>query len=151
MRFFRKKTKLEFILCDGSFVLCDETEKKMSDTTGTKQEFVPQFYQMDPRIEDVIPTSRHLIEGMKVLIESPHSRINTDGITGAANRGAIGYSALRSNRWCTVSDISFIGDMVNFIGTYDDGSRMTRRHHVGESWIVKADTMPEQLPLPETD
>lgn len=109
--------------------------------------FTHKFYQMDPNTEDMIPNGRYLVKGMKVLTANPDNKIDLKKFINMSfdidDRSM--HVAQTSNRWCTVSNIGFIGDVVSFIGTYEDGTKMARQAYVIEPWYVKSETMPANI------
>jgi len=81
-----------------------------------------------------------LEEGMIVLIEGSLQKHNPTADYEAAR-------ALKTNRWCSVSDLSFedlgeSGALVRFTGYYANGDIMERHYNAQYSWVVKVDSIP---------
>jgi hypothetical protein len=101
--------------------------------------FTPKFYRMNPETEELLPNGRHLANGMKVLIESPAHRMRvSDDLTDWQED-----RALENNQWCTIGALEVVGDMIRFIGVYNDGSKRIRTFQAFEAWLVKTDSIRE--------
>lgn len=104
-------------------------------------DFVKKYYEMDPETEDVLFDSSYLRNEMRVLIESPDLR----GIPGE-NLDDWALDEIRLlNRWCEVSFLKFDGDYVHFIAIYDDGIKRKRTYPIPCAWIVKKNSIPEEV------
>lgn len=106
-------------------------------------EFVDKYYEMDPETEDVLDNGTLVVDGMKVLIESPDSRAEIyDGMDSSEIS-----QARKQNRWATVEHAKvenqkYNGPMLSFIAVYDDGVKRQRTRTVNHAWIVKKDSIP---------
>jgi len=105
--------------------------------------FVPKFYVMNPKTEQVLPNGTMLRNGMSVLIEDSNLRVNVakeDAETWKV------YRALQTNRWCRVDHVRVYvssegTQMVDFLGEYDDGTAFKRSYSTNYGWIVKLDSI----------
>lgn len=105
---------------------------------------VDKWYEMNPETEDVLPSGRHLIPGMVVLIESPQGRM--DLTTWQTWSKADLRNARMWNRWATVAEQPQIvgnGHTISFIAEYEDGSKMQYTTAVQYAWLVKKDSRPD--------
>jgi hypothetical protein len=107
----------------------------MAEKTKLPKDLVPKFYAMDPDVEDLLPGSNHLANGMKVLIEPNNLR---------ASEADMQYDwgierALERNRWCTVTHLFWNepNQTYEFIAVYDDGTKRVRLCHRNQTWLVK--------------
>jgi len=99
---------------------------------------VDAFYEMDPETEDVLSNGTLIVDGMKVLIESPSNRtIVHDQLSDAGL-----YEARRDNSWCKVENSAIEGAYVAFVGVYEDGVKRKRMVLKSEAWVVKKDSIP---------
>lgn len=110
-------------------------EKKVDGDTA---QFVDQYYEMDPKTEDLLDNGSCLIDGMKVLIENPSLRQSVCEDMSAATTSV----ARITNRWTTIENVKIIGSSVSFIGIYEDGVKRKRRHNIQSAWLVKKDSIP---------
>lgn len=111
-------------------------------------DIVEQNYEMDPETDDIF-TSDMLQYGMRVLVENPQDRESLKSMSLMERLGIefdkTNLSRIRKlNRWCTVSHMRLTGDMVTFIGTYEDGVKCLRTASVNSAWIVKKDSIPAE-------
>lgn len=106
---------------------------------GIDDTIYPKFYSMDPETEELLFDGFELKDGMVVLIESPLMR---GDLSAADSNEAEMASVLANNRWCTVSNIYNHRKMVEFVGTYGDGSKRKRTQGVRWAWLVKKDSIP---------
>lgn len=108
-------------------------------------EFMPQFYVMDPTEEDVL-FGNELNEGMVVLLEPPNARQNPERSHLSDND----MHALRThNRWCIIERLVYTKDeLVTFIGRYADGTKSTRGAEITTDWFVKKDSIPANSEFP---
>jgi hypothetical protein len=126
-------------------VVEDCTSRIINDAFGGKtpaeiqvEGLVDAFYEMDPETEDVLSNGTLVVDGMKVLIESPsnrtivHDQLSDTGL----------YEARRDNSWCKVENSAIEGAYVTFVGVYEDGVKRKRTVAKSEAWIVKKDTIP---------
>jgi hypothetical protein len=111
--------------------------------------FVPRFYRMDPKTEDLLPSGAELADGMKVLIEDPDERavIKDDMEDWELDR------ALVRNRWCEVTYLSTrsSGTSISFVAVYEDGTKRKREYSARESWFVKKDSIPDPVAAEEKE
>jgi hypothetical protein len=107
------------------------------------EQFVPKFYRMNPETDDLLPNGRHLANGMRVLIAASSLRMNIDAELSDWQEDR----ALENNRWCTVGALEDDGEIVRFIGVYDDGSKMMRVQRTNFAWYVKKDSIREAVNL----
>lgn len=93
--------------------------------------------------EDILPSGRHLKEGMIVLIELPSLR-RYDGQSVAEMPREERRSILAEARWCRVSQLDLITTLhhVKFTGIYCDGSKVRRMYAAHAAWIVKTYSIP---------
>jgi hypothetical protein len=102
------------------------------------EDFVDQFYDMDPLIEDVLFDGRFVQNGMVILPENPMNRQDLKHMDpGSRNR------ALLDNRWCRATQVSITGEFLEFIAVYEDGTKRKRTVPVERAWLVKYDSVPE--------
>lgn len=126
---------------DG-FEVYDTENDTAQDARGFLEDnnpFVPKFYRMNPKTDDLIPNGKYLMNGMRVLVDSSKQRMNRDSELSDWQEDR----ALEVNRWCTVGALEMIGDSVRFIGVYDDGSKRMRSYTVDQAWLVKIDSVRE--------
>lgn len=129
---------------NGDYEIYDSEVKKyfsIEEFRSEISEFVPKFYRMNPKTEDLLPNGRHLRNGMMVLVGDSKKRINNDHqLTDWELE-----RAFHNNRWCTVGALEFYdGDVeVRFIGTYEDGSKLMRACTINTPWLVKKDSIRE--------
>lgn len=116
----------------------------MSDSLYDPKEydFVPKYYQMDPETEDLLPGSSQLLDGMKVLIASPNLRERPED--GA--KDWVFDRLVTNSRWCTVTHLEVLNSkyqssVVQFIGVYENGSKVFRTHGKETAWFVKKDSV----------
>jgi hypothetical protein len=116
-------------------------------------QFVSKFYQMNPETDQLVTSGYGLLGGMVVLLESESVRENTKWMDTSEH---VMDRALEANRWCTVSEISFhdtyvypegghrykIGQVVQFVATYEDGTQRVRKYGVTYAWLVKKNSIP---------
>jgi hypothetical protein len=100
--------------------------------------FVPKYYRMNPKTDELIPNGSGLKNGMRVLIEEPNKRVNTDEDLDNWEEDR----ALESNRWCTVEALQVDPTGVSFVGVYDDGTKRSRRCAGSHAWLVRKDSIP---------
>lgn len=88
---------------------------------------------------DTILYGDQLREGMRVLIEDSFFKELLDADSDSpyieARRNAC-------NQWCEVSALRNEGDIVTFVGLYDDDTMRVRRYATSYAWIVKDNTIP---------
>jgi len=108
--------------------------------------FVPKFYMMDPKTEDLLPNGRHLRNGMKVLIADSAQR----GKAKEMDQSWMRERLMRENRWCTVTELQVINNLTTFIGVYDDGVKFKRSNSTMDSWLVKLSSVIE-VKIEETE
>jgi hypothetical protein len=102
---------------------------------------VPKYYNMDPETEDILPNGRHLVDGMKVLIENVEERFRPENATKDFEIARL----LERNRWAVVSGFEYSAGhhVISFIATYEDGTKMQRRTSAIHAWLVKLDSFPD--------
>lgn len=99
--------------------------------------FTDQYYRMNIEEDDLLFDGTCLLTGMKVLIEENTCRINPAAMgipEGFKDRSE------KYNRWCVVGVIKFRGELVEFIGLYEDGTKRKFTEHLSKAWYVKKDT-----------
>lgn len=94
--------------------------------------FVPKFYQMDPKHEDLLFDGTDLREGMIVLIEHPMYRADVD----VELSGAELEQAMRFNRWAMITRLNITGNELTFVAEYADGSKKKISASAKESWLM---------------
>lgn len=120
-----------------------ETAKPAREFLEENDPFVPKFYRMNPKTDDLLPNGRHLANGMRVLIEDSKKRINMEAeLTEWETE-----RALHNNRWCTVGALEVANGTVQFIGVYDDGTKMMRSFDLHHGWLVKIDSIRDSVNL----
>lgn len=108
--------------------------------------YVGKFSEMDPKTEDLIADGCDLKNGMRVLIADPFCR---EDVSHGFNTLILGLDegklnrAKEKNRWCTVSQLSYSGDIVSFVAIYDDDTKRKRTYKCSWAWLVKLDSMPK--------
>lgn len=107
----------------------------------TETKFVPKFYAMDSKTDDLLPYGTQLENGMIVLIDSSKQRVDTSREMEPWEE----ERALECNRWATITDLEVInsGCSIRFIAVYEDGSKRKREHAINVSWLVKLHSFPE--------
>jgi hypothetical protein len=111
-------------------------------------DFVPKYYRMNPKTDDLLPSATHLAEGMIILIEDPNRRENLPDVIEFEEEWK--QDRIRKfNRWCRVSNVEFLpGDFLKFVGTYADGTKVVwSMMHMRESWIVKIDSITDSATI----
>lgn len=106
----------------------------------SENRFVEKYYVMDPKTEDLLFDGYKIKNGMYVLIESHGMREDMGAELGQDQM----YLARMNNRWCMVAELSFTETMVQFIGVYDDGTKMKRNVNIEHAWFVNIDSIPKQ-------
>ena len=102
---------------------------------------VPLDYVMDPKTEDLV-YGDELREGDIVLIESGHVRHSIPK-NWAEVREHERVKTLENSRWCVITKLrripGFWGHnmIVNFIGVYEDGTKMSRSFSEVHAWFRK--------------
>lgn len=115
--------------------------------TTIPSEIVSKFYEMDPQTDDLLPNGWRLKNGMVVLSEARLLREDVDKLSEDSSL----YwwdKAKERNRWATVSDLSYQGDIVSFVATYADGTKRQRMYSCGYAWLVKLDSIPKDEQYP---
>jgi hypothetical protein len=109
------------------------------------EDFVPKFYRMDNRVEDMIPTGRFLQEGMKVTYATSNVRLRIEDVVTDWQLDR----ALSMNRWFTVTDLQITGVYANFTAVFDDGTKEVKNEYLNTPWYVKRDSIkdPEDVKL----
>lgn len=105
--------------------------------------FVPKFYRMNPKTEDLLPNGAYLTNGMKVLIADSKQRIDIS----RELRDWEEDRALENNRWCTVGGLEVGEPIVRFIAVYEDGSKRMRSIESGTPWLVEIDSVRDSANL----
>lgn len=104
--------------------------------------FVPRYYRMNPKTEDLFTDGKGLVNGMVILVENPDSR----AIIKSTEMEDWEYDrALVLNRWCTVSELNVVGGALIFVGVYEDGVKIKRNMSLYDSWLVKKDSLPDDF------
>ena len=106
----------------------------MSEQVVESEVFVDRFYEMNPESEDLI-SGDQLQNGLVVLIEDSMVREDPE----RADTSAYSMKRLReNNQWCRVTSLRLHGDLVSFIGVYEDGVKRPRTFNQSYYWIVKS-------------
>lgn len=96
---------------------------------------VERFYTMKKEHEYLERDGENLKNGMVVLLAQDLLRWPLE------NRQESDFQnfdeVLKTNRWCTISEISFNGYMVTFVGIYQDGRTFRRTFPKDVAWLVK--------------
>lgn len=100
--------------------------------------FVPKYYRMNPKTDELIRNGSGLKNGMRVLIESPNAKVDTDEDLNTWEEDR----ALENNRWCIVEALQVDATGVSFTGVYDDGTKRSRRWSLSHAWLVRKDSIP---------
>ena len=108
--------------------------------TDAQAPFVSKFYEMDPEFDDLLPSGLYLRDGMVVLLEDHLLRGDEDRADSKWE-----LARLREvNRWCEVSHVVVTprhgdasGPLVEFIGTYPDGTKRKRAYAASYAWLVR--------------
>lgn len=107
-----------------------------------KADFVDQYYEMDPKTEDVLHNGSLIHNGMTVLVEDPNYRVQ---ISGTLSVDDLARARLR-NRWCTVEESKVIRrsdtPLLEFIGVYEGGVKRKWSIPTSWAWIVRKDSIP---------
>jgi len=106
---------------------------------GIPKGFASKNFIMDPATDDMIYGSE-LEEGMIVLMGD--SLIREDPAqffqTPEEERSEYTENRLRqSARWCRVTKLRYHGHIVQFIGVYEDGTKVSRSYANSYAWYVK--------------
>jgi hypothetical protein len=106
-------------------------------------DWIGKYYEMNPVEEDLLPSGHFLSQGMKVVPESSMNRIDIFGDI-PLSAGDI-FRARKQNRWFTVSHIvaDDNGDIIHFVGTYEDGVKRKWSTDANFAWIYKLDSVPD--------
>lgn len=106
-------------------------------------ELVDQFYEMDPKTEDLLFDGTLLKDGMVVLIEAPQMRMPLQFEDGPLSRDQMDVARV-TNRWCEIVRVEVeprapfqISPTVSFVGKFGDGVRRKRNTPIDYAWIVK--------------
>lgn len=123
--------------------------------TVNTNDFVEQFFEMDPATDDLIFDGTNLRNGMVVLIEDDSLRRAVSDISSLRDRDRA--QVLRYQRWAKVSCVSIDMQTTRFIATYADGSKRKIAIGTNNAWYVKKDSMtadeqvPGQVSIPVVD
>ena len=106
----------------------------MKEQIEQSETFVDRFYEMNPESEDLL-AGDELENGLIVLIED--SMVREDA--SRAEFDAYAMKRLReNNQWCRVTSLRRHGDLVSFVGVYEDGVKRPRTFNQSYYWIVKS-------------
>jgi hypothetical protein len=111
-------------------------------------QFVPKYFEMDPKTDDLLRKGSMLEEGMEVLLERPDMRVDVLGLAESIKSGtnpSLTEQALRWNRWATVSDLGWGEEGPSFIGIYHDGTKKKIEVADHLAWYVKKKSMPKPI------
>jgi len=113
-------------------------------------QFVPKYFEMDPKTDDLLRKGSMLEDGMVVLLEMPALRVDIVSEDGQPlstyYNPETREQALRYNRWVTVSDLGWAdGDMCSFIGVYHDGTKKKIEAPNDFAWYVKKNSLPKPI------
>ena len=115
----------------------DTVEEPVESPEG----LVPLYYVMDPKTEDLV-YGDELRDGDIVLIESGLVRFSIPK-NWAEVREHERVKTLENSRWCVITKLRrtpSYGDhnsILNFIGVYDDGTKMSRSFSESYAWFRK--------------
>jgi hypothetical protein len=101
--------------------------------------FIPKFYTMDPKNEDLLFSGRALANGMVVLVADSDSRQNLKRLDADWELDR----AFENNRWAKVTNLQIIGNNLSFVAVYEDGSKRVRTCSANYAWFVKLDSVPD--------
>ncbi len=109
--------------------------------------FVDQYYQMDPMTEDLFFDGTQLANGMVVLIATPLRKVDLHPPgkwwgTRKLNK-VEQFQARIENQWSKISDISLVGNHLQFVSNYWDGWKYTRAYSAHHAWLVRLDSLEE--------
>lgn len=119
-----------------------KTYQEVSEFLTKNHPFVPKFYQMDPRTEELIPDGRILSDGMVILLADPNHRGRPEKMSAAdweLDR------VMERNRWCTISNVSIRGNLLTFVATYEDGTKRKRSESTDTPWLVHKDSIEHSI------
>jgi len=101
---------------------------------------MPMRYVMDPEVEDLLFDGTHLVNGMEVLFGHDILRREPDLEKYHINQ-------LQYNRWMRVSNVTRRrNDIIEFIATFDDGTKTKISVAMSWGWYVKKLSIPEPTP-----
>lgn len=104
----------------------------------SEQNFVPQYYQMNPETDDMLPNGGKIKNGMVVLLASPKLRYDI------TKKNPLDWQLdrmLERNRWAQVSHVISDGTTVVFIATYEDGTKRQVLADFQSAWLVKKNSL----------
>lgn len=112
--------------------------------------FVIDAWRMDPEKHTLL-YGNELRAGMRVLTEPSILRRPTLEQLKSISDDDRRYDRRRweeSARWCEVTKLRRDGELVTFIGKYDDGELIKRTMNESYAWYVEIDSIPEDdVPL----
>lgn len=120
----------------------------------TVNDFVPQYFEMDPASDDLLFDGTKLRNNMVVLVEEDNFRYSLEKFAAGALNELDRAQMLRYQRWAMVSDVVINMQNVSFIATYNDGSKRKINITTECGWYVKKESMsapqeePAQISLP---
>lgn len=100
-------------------------------------EFVDQYFEMDPAEDDIIPNGYMLRVQMRVLVEDDSLRTDADFFHFGNYRKRI----LKYNRWFRVENLTYDNELIHVIGLHDDGMLFPYSHPITDSWYVKTNSI----------
>jgi hypothetical protein len=103
------------------------------------RQFIPKFYTMDPKTEDLLFSGRDLANGMVILVADSDSRQNLKRLDADWELDR----AFENNRWAKVTNLQVLGNSLSFVAVYEDGSKRIRSCSVSYAWFVKLDSVPD--------
>jgi hypothetical protein len=118
------------------------------------EEYVDKYYLPNLEEETLLFDGTYLREGMRVLAANFEYRRDLADLSlltdNPSEYRAEEFRLKELNRWCTVGQIGKETEgsrfqFINFIGTYDDGMVIKRTASLNAPWIVKNDTIPEDV------
>lgn len=110
---------------------------------------MPPNYIMDPTLDDLLFDGTRLRNGMEVLIENPHVRTPLPKDLREITPEEM--HRYKHNRWAIVADLAYRSYydnrnqrvvLVEFVGTFDDGTKAKFSVGVTNSWYVKVASIP---------
>jgi hypothetical protein len=108
-------------------------------------EFVEKYYQMDPAEEDLLFDGTELRDGMIVLIEDDRYREGGTADRHEKLRGESLKQLNKYNRWAMVEHLRLVGNVVEFIGVFEDGRKAKFSHEAEVAWYVKNHSIPGEI------
>lgn len=108
-------------------------------TSKVSDSIVNKWYKMDPKIEDLVYSTKDLRNGMVVLLENADMRASQQDMESEWGM----HRALERNQWCTVTEFraNNVTSTYDFTGVYENGSKIRRCYGYEHTWLVKKDSI----------